>query len=90
MANNRQNDNQGTKTQDHQSLAENIGISSNLEDFGGGRGQAAGIQESVSSQDQFSEDVMQVVDENDFEGRVEPAPPIDYFDDPKDKAEAAE
>ena len=87
MANNRQNGNQGTKTQDHQSLAENIGISSTLEDFGGGRGQAAGVQESVSSQDQFSEDVGQIVDEKDFEGKIEPAPPTDYFDDEKDQSE---
>jgi hypothetical protein len=79
MGENRQNSNQGTKTQDHQSLAENIGISG--QDFGGGRGQTAGAQESVSSQDQFSEDVMQILDENDYEGEIEPQPPTDYFDE---------
>ena len=81
MTDNQGNDHQGTKTKDQQSLAENIGISGTLEDFGGGRGQAAGVQESASSQDQFSENVMQIVDENDFEGEIEPGPPIDYFDD---------
>jgi len=78
--------NQGTQTQNQQSLAENIGISATQEDFGGGRGQMAGAQESVSSQDQFNEDVLQVGDENDFEKKVTPEPPYDYFDDQdKDK-----
>ncbi|HEY8562013.1 MAG TPA: hypothetical protein VIL74_16695 [Pyrinomonadaceae bacterium] len=85
MANNQQNSNQGTQTQNHRSLAENIGISENLEDFGGGRGQAAGVQESASSQDQFSEDVTQIVDENDFEGKVTPREPFDYYDREEDK-----
>ena len=86
MANNEEKKhNQGTQTGNHRSLAENIGISANLEDFGGGRGQAAGVQESVSSQDQFSEDVTQIVDENDFAGRITPQPPTDYFDREEDK-----
>ena len=80
MANNEGNNNQGTATKNQQSLAENIGISSNLEDFGGGRGQAAGVQESVSSQDQFDNDVTQLADENDFEGKVTPDEPFDYYD----------
>ena len=84
MADN-QRSKQGTATDNHQSLAENIGTSSTREDFGGGRGQAAGMQQSVSSQDQFSEDVMQVVDENDFEGEVTPAPLYDYFEDKEKK-----
>jgi hypothetical protein len=86
MAENRdKNSNQGTATRNHRSLAENIGISSSLEDFGGGHGQAAGIQESVSSQDQFDSDVTQIVDENDFEGEITPQPPTDYFDKKTDK-----
>lgn len=83
MANNQEN-----QTKNHQSLAENIGISTNLEDFGGGRGQTAGVQESVSSQDQFSEDVEQIVDENDFEGKVTPREPTDYYDREEDKKAA--
>ena len=85
MADNQQNSKQGTQTKNHRSLAENIGISQNLEDFGGGRGQAAGVQESVSSQDQFSEDVTQIVDENDFEGKVTPGEPTDYYDREEDQ-----
>jgi hypothetical protein len=85
MAENQGNNNQGTAAKNHQSLAENIGISSSLEDFGGGRGQAAGVQESVSSQDQFSEEVTQLTDENDFEGEITPQPPTDYFDKEEDK-----
>jgi len=85
MANNQQNSKQGTQTKNHRSLAENIGISQNLEDFGGGRGQAAGVQESVSSQDQFSEDVTQIVDENDFDGKVTPSEPTDYYDREEDQ-----
>ncbi|HEY0458377.1 MAG TPA: hypothetical protein VGC97_04445 [Pyrinomonadaceae bacterium] len=85
MADNQQNSKQGTQTKNHRSLAENIGISQNLEDFGGGRGQAAGVQESVSSQDQFSEDVTQIVDENDFEGKVTPGEPTDYYDREEDR-----
>jgi hypothetical protein len=85
MADNQGNNNQGTGTKNHKSLAENIGISNNLEDFGGGRGQTAGVQESVSSQDQFSNDVTQLVDENDFEGEITPEPPTDYFDREEDK-----
>ena len=85
MANNQGNNNQGTATKNHQSLAENIGISSNLEDFGGGRGQVAGVQESVSSQDQFDNDVTQLADENDFEGKVTPDEPFDYYDKEEEK-----
>ena len=88
MADNQQNSKQGTQTQNHRSLAENIGISQNLEDFGGGRGQAAGVQESVSSQDQFSEDVTQIADENDFAGKVTPAEPTDYYDREEDRENA--
>jgi hypothetical protein len=85
MADNRdKSSNQENQTTNHQSLAENSGISANLEDFGGGRGQTAGVQESASSQDQFSEDVMQLADESDFEDKAIPQPPYDYFDD-KDK-----
>ncbi len=84
MAEKQGNNNQGTATKNHRSLAENIGISSNLEDFGGGRGQAAGVQESASSQDQFSEDVTQLADENDFEGKVTPDEPFDYYDREED------
>lgn len=80
MAEKQEDNNQGTATKNHRSLAENIGISSNLEDFGGGRGQAAGVQESVSSQDQFSEDVTQLADENDFEDKATPREPTDYYD----------
>jgi hypothetical protein len=85
MANNQDNKNQGTQTQNHRSLAENIGISENLEDFGGGRGQTAGAQESVSSQDQFDNDVTQLLDENDFEGEITPQEPTDYYDKEEDK-----
>lgn len=85
MADNQKNNNQGTATKNHKSLAENIGLSNNLEDFGGGRGQAAGVQESVSSQDQFSNEVTQLVDENDFEGKITPQPPTDYFDKEDDE-----
>jgi hypothetical protein len=87
MAGNKQNNGAGVQTQNHQSLAENIGISENLEDFGGGRGQAAGMQESVSSQDQFDNDVVQLADENDFAGKITPGAPVDYFDDEEDKEE---
>ncbi len=90
MANNQANNKQGTQTDNHQSLAENIGVSGRLEDFGGGRGQAAGMQQSASSQDQFSEDVMQITDENDFEGKVTPEPPYDYFDKEEDRKETGE
>lgn len=86
MADNRdKSSNQENQTLNHQSLAENIGISANLEDFGGGRGQTAGAQESANSQDQFSDDVMQIVDEKDFEGKITPQPPVDYFDDQNSK-----
>ena len=88
MAEKHGNNNQGTATKNHRSLAENIGISQNLEDFGGGRGQAAGVQESVSSQDQFSEDITQIVDENDFEGKVTPGEPVDYYDREEDRKDA--
>ena len=85
MAEKHGNNDQAGATKNHRSLAENIGISSNLEDFGGGRGQAAGVQESASSQDQFSEDVTQLADENDFEGKVTPQEPVDYYDREEDK-----
>lgn len=88
MAENQGSNNQGTATKNQRSLAENIGISETLEDFGGGRGQAAGVQESASSQDQFSEDVTQITDENDFEGKVTPREPTDYYDREADKKEA--
>ena len=86
MANKEQNSNQGTATQNQQSLAENTGLSSTLEDFGGGGSQVAGVQDSASSQDQFNNDVMQIFDENDFAGKATPEPPYDYFDD-EDKNE---
>ena len=85
MAENQGNNNQAAAAKNQQSLAENIGISSNLEDFGGGRGQTAGVQESASSQDQFSNDVAQLTDENDFEGEITPQEPTDYFDRKEDK-----
>jgi hypothetical protein len=88
MADNQGDNNQGTATKNQRSLAENIGISANLEDFGGGRGQTAGVQESASSQDQFSEDVTQLADENDFEGKVTPQEPTDYYDREEDKKKA--
>lgn len=88
MAHNRDNDEQGTQTENQQSLAENTGLSSNLEDFGGGRGQAAGTQESASSQDQFDNNVVQLLDENDFEGEITPGEPVDYYDDEADKEDA--
>ena len=82
MADNRdKTSNQENQTLNHRSLAENIGISAAEEDFGGGRGQMAGAQESARSQDQFSEDVMLLADENDFEEKATPEPPYDYFDD---------
>jgi len=87
MRDNQGNNNQENQTKNHQSLAENIGISANLEDFGGGRGQTAGVQESVSSQDQFDNNVIQLLDENDFEGEIKPDAPVDYFDDEEDKKE---
>ena len=85
MANNRDNNDQAAQTQNHRSLAENIGTSANLEDFGGGRGQNAGAQESASSQDQFDNDVTQLTDENDFEGTITPQEPFDYYDKEEDK-----
>lgn len=88
MADNRdKSSNQENQTTNHQSLAENIGISTSREDFGGGRGQMAGAQESASSQDQFSEDVMQLADEQDFQTKANPQPPYDYFDDEDEKKE---
>lgn len=80
MADNKSNPEKGTQTENHQSLAENIGVSGTMEDFGGGRGQFAGTQESASSQDQFSDELLQITDENDFAGEVTPQPPTDYFD----------
>lgn len=87
MAGNKQNNGAAMQTENHQSLAENIGISENLEDFGGGRGQAAGVQESVSSQDQFDNDVTQLADEKDFANKVTPREPFDYYDKKEDKEE---
>jgi hypothetical protein len=83
MADNQQeNKNQGAATAaNQQSLAENIGLSNSLQDFGGGKAQAAGVQDSVSSQDQFSDEVGQIVDENDFAGEIVPEPPTDYMDE---------
>lgn len=69
------------QTQNHRSLAENIGTSGTLEDFGGGRGQAAGMQTTVSSRDQFDEDVTQLAAEDDFADKATPRAPTDYFDD---------
>jgi hypothetical protein len=88
MTNNRDNNDQAAQTQNHRSLAENIGISETQEDFGGGRGQNAGAQESVSSQDQFDNDVVQLLDENDFEGTITPSEPVDYYDKKEDREKA--
>ena len=88
MGNNRDNNDQAAQTQNHRSLAENIGISENLEDFGGGRGQNAGAQESASSQDQFDNNVTQLLDENDFEGEITPGEPVDYYDDEDERENA--
>lgn len=93
MANNQEKkSDQDAATRNHRSLAENIGISGTLEDFGGGRGQAAGVQESAGSQDQFSGDVAQITDENDFARKATPREPTDYYDreGDQDADEAAE
>ena len=78
MGGNKQNNGAAVQTQNQQSLAENIGVSETMEDFGGGRGQMAGTQESVSSQDQFANDVTQIVDEQDFAGEITPSAPTEW------------